>query len=72
MRKAGLYIVALCTGGVAAQLFGNVVDHFFGPITGFSVLAFVLADGAVLMLTTAYVFSVLAVPKPRRKTPEPT
>lgn len=71
MRKAGLYLVALCVGALATQVFSRVTDQFFGPIHGVSVLAFVLAYFAVLILTTAYVFSVLAAPKRRRKTPAP-
>ncbi len=70
MRKAGLYIVALFIGGAATRFFGNVADHFFGPIHGLAVLPYVLASFAVLILTTAYVFSVLAVPRVRHKTPE--
>lgn len=71
MRKAGLYLVALCVGGIAAQLFNDVVTYFWDPITGYSALVFILALYAVLILTTAYVFSVLAAPKPRRKAPAP-
>ena len=66
MRRIGLYVVALCVGSATLNVFWKLVNHFFGLVTGFAALAVGLASLALFIVVTAWVFSVLAAPKPAR------
>jgi hypothetical protein len=66
VRRAGMYIVALCVGSTAVRVFKTIVDQFVGLTTGAASILFILASLVLFWVTTAWVFAILAAPKARR------
>lgn len=71
IRRAALYLVALCVGTVAARVAWRIVEWLYGPVTGFAAIVFTIGSLALFVVTTAWVFSVLAAPKTRRSSSTP-
>ncbi len=59
MRKIGLWVVALCVGYTTVAIYGAVVDHFIGVVTGALAVAYTIGSLLVFAAATSFVVTWL-------------